>query len=113
MLAELCVSVIVPSFGPCPRQPLPSTGSLGSVPPLHRLLRAARTSRRPSCLASGWWTTFTGRDLNPLGPIVKFRQCLLHRVPLTQALPGAPEIFVGCRRQAAKPWYDRQPLGAS
>src|SRR5579859_4962278 len=47
MLVELGISVIFPSFDSVSRQPLPSTGSLGSVPPLHRLLRAARIPRRP------------------------------------------------------------------
>jgi hypothetical protein len=36
MVMELDVSVIVPSIGSASRKLLPSTGSLGSVPPLHR-----------------------------------------------------------------------------
>ena len=39
-------------------------------------------------LASGWWPTLAGRGLDPLGSIAKFPR-LLHRFPLTQALPGA------------------------
>src|SRR5215217_6549745 len=181
MVSELCISVIIASISSVSRQLLPSMGSLGSVPPLHRLLRAARTSRRPSCLASfpslgltarasaettgpprflenprmhaaffdpgrtfepgpfgrcpthrldgfafrcfdglgschfslsrlnraaftlavyasqpglpsvatqdslpAWWPTFAGRDSNPLGSIVRFQECLLHFILLTQ-----------------------------
>lgn len=41
-------------------------------------------------LATGWWPTLAGRDLNPLGPYVKFQLCRdLHNVLLTQASPGA------------------------
>ena len=41
-------------------------------------------------LATGWWPTLAGRDLNPQGPYVKFLSCRdLHNVLLTQAWPGA------------------------
>ena len=48
MFEELGISAIFPSVDSVSRQPLPSTGSLGTVPPLHRLLRAARTPGHPS-----------------------------------------------------------------
>ena len=41
-----------PPAVPCPGAPLPSTGSLGSVPPLHRYYRGAPTPHRPSRLTS-------------------------------------------------------------
>ena len=47
MARELDVSSIVPPTVPCPGTPLPSTGSLGLVPPLRRLLLSAPTPRRP------------------------------------------------------------------
>src|SRR6185312_7756534 len=40
-------------------------------------------------LASGWWPTLAGQDLNLLGPIAKF-QPVLHGILLAQAWPGAP-----------------------
>src|SRR4051812_46421911 len=60
MILERDLSVIVPSISSVSRQLLPSTGSLGSVPPLHWLLRAARTSCRPS------------RVVGPTAPVPRF-----------------------------------------
>ena len=50
-VSELGVSVIFPSSGSVARRPLPSTGSLGSVPPLPRYYEALRLPAvRPAAL---------------------------------------------------------------
>src|SRR5882724_3683670 len=51
-VVEPDVSSIFPSSGSVSRHPLPSTGSLGSVPPLRRYYGNARTPGHPSRLAS-------------------------------------------------------------
>jgi hypothetical protein len=52
MFSEPGVSFIFLSSSSVSRRPLPSTGSLGLVPPLHRLLLGARTPGRSSGVAS-------------------------------------------------------------
>jgi hypothetical protein len=86
---------------------LPSAVSTASAPTikthfgalshgLHdRCLRFAATVTRVlpygrARLASGWWPTLAGQDLNLLDPVAKF-QLVLHGILLTQACPGAPK----------------------
>src|SRR5271157_2410259 len=61
----------------------------------HTLAVYASQPRSPvshARLAPGWWSSLAGRDLNPLGPAVKFQPSFLHGVLLTQASPGAPQV---------------------
>src|SRR5882724_8147046 len=85
-VVEPDVSSIFPSSGSVSRHPLPSTGSLGSVPPLRRYYGNARTPGHPSRLASfpslgattvrpllsplppAWGATLQGRGLSRGSP---------------------------------------------
>src|SRR5712664_2030118 len=63
-VVEPDVSSIFPSSGSVSRHPLPSTGSLGSVPPLRRYYGNARTPGHPSRLAS--FPSFGATTVRPL-----------------------------------------------
>src|SRR5712664_3801583 len=85
-VVEPDVSSIFPSSGSVSRHPLPSTGALGSVPPLRRYYGNARTPGHPSRLASfpslgattvrpllsplppAWGATLQGRGLSRGSP---------------------------------------------